>query len=854
MKYPKLEDNKEIIQFVENARKLKANWVKLLSNNNEQHKEIQVNPNNHVKKNKFQSIMKSTDKRISWSGHDPLKFSKGSNKIYTLPSANNINEESKDHIYPKTSLHEKQLEEENNQLKLKVEDLELIIKNANNQINKCMKLMNEIKSNHLNDDEKVIDEHFNHDYNQLMLDMDILKRILGHKSQNHSLKKTLTPISTKANSKATEKHNIIEESSSMPNSLNSETPSTISISNSSTKPYYEKNIKHKDTINNSLPDSIQNKKSETSIHVSVNVKNSDLAKQSLNKFEEDKITSSQHKKEDDKDNNKNSLNPSSSSSLSNLSLSPITTSVVTATAISTMSSPKKDIINNKSNEFLMDSYKDNNNNIWNDSLKTQEYDSFEIKLDQSHRFDDIKLQDSNFGFQSLNSDNELQSTSKNGFNSISLVGNPWEDPWNKNNTAKLSPKISPFSMKIENSNINEQLKNKIISPTSLNFNPFENTINSPNGNNTMTSTNFFNDHNSNIEKNSDTYGKDSSHINSKSPLSSPILNASPVEKPKIETIESPMSASLNKEESSQKKSFIASSYNSSNSLFSTLTSSIKNNDLDKRIQENKKILFSHDDDKDQNKENSHLAFHSNIHQNKFNNTNTSHGLFNDDQDSEDIFEFIKHSKTKNTSQTTISFPNSYYKASDSNPSSNNTTPLTSPKPIHSNIKTNLSFKSSTFISNHRKSSTSSHFDYKAKKSSNMEYVEYDPLLSPNLKTEEPYRSNKDSFESIPIPTTNNEENFTNPIAPFITPTLGLSTTTTITNVSTNSSQKTRASTSTFYRITEEKHKSKKNDDLGVPVVIENIQSTTIDSLDTNKNAKPVLLDPLGAGVVHSLEF
>jgi len=46
----------------------------------------------------------------------------------------------------------------------------------------------------------------------------------------------------------------------------------------------------------------------------------------------------------------------------------------------------------------------------------------------------------------------------------------------------------------------------------------------------------------------------------------------------------------------------------------------------------------------------------------------------------------------------------------------------------------------------------------------------------------------------------------------------------------------------------------KREDLGIPIVIEHVQSTPVDSLDTNKNAKPVILDPLGAGVVHSFEF
>jgi len=136
----------------------------------------------------------------------------------------------------------------------------------------------------------------------------------------------------------------------------------------------------------------------------------------------------------------------------------------------------------------------------------------------------------------------------------------------------------------------------------------------------------------------------------------------------------------------------------------------------------------------------------------------------------------------------------------------------------------------------------------------MEYVEYDPLLSPNLKSKKPFSSvNRNSFGSLPISTSNSEENFRNPIAPSITPTLGPSTTTTITNVSANNTPKMRASTSAFYRIADKETETKKNDP-GVPIVIEHIQSTTVDSLDTNKNAKPVLLDPLGAGVVHSLEF
>jgi hypothetical protein len=888
MKYPKLDD-KKIVQFVENARRLKTNWVELISKNNEQ-KENQRNQSHQLRKNKLQSMIKSADKRLSWSGYDPLKFGKGSNKPNISPGMNNINEESNDNFSHKSSLHEKQLEEENHQLRSKVEDLKLIIKNANNQMNKCMKLINEINNNYLNDEKQTNADHLQKDFKLLLSDMNILERILGNKNHSNSLQKASPSSSNKNHSPIKEKHNVMEDSKIVhKNDILSSPKSQLSIPTINSPESNGDKMENENITNDISSDIEQNKESQISKENETDDKNKNnsILSQSpkISKSEVETINS-QDQKVDDKVDNRDTLNPSSSTSLSNPSLSPVTASVVTATAITTISPPKKDLFGNKSNEFSMDTYKDNN--IWGDNSKTQDYDTFEIKLDQNHQFDDIRLQDSSFGFNAFNPDNTLSNTSNNDFNTISL-GNPWEDPWNKSNTTKPPPKIPSFSIKTENSNqllnANNQLNNNVISPSSVHFNPFESpttittnnhTFDNSNSINSTTSPTISNNNNIKTEENKgnnlNNDRKDPLDLYVQSPLSSPQLKT---DKPKIKTaIENPTSPSLsnNRRGSNPKRPSYSASYNSSNSLFSALSPSSKNKDLDKRIQENKKILFSHDDkDKSEEKygENRRSSFynHSNTSQHRLNNNNGSHGLFSDNEDSEDIFEFIKQSKSRNASQRVNSMISSGYSSYSKNSSSNTTTPLSpkfqSPKPQYSNVKNILNSptfsvsKPSTSNTPRRKSSSSSAhspLDYKAKESSHMEYVEYDPLLSPNLKSKKPFSSvNRNSFGSLPISTSNSEENFRNPIAPSITPTLGPSTTTTITNVSANNTPKMRASTSAFYRIADKETETKKNDP-GVPIVIEHIQSTTVDSLDTNKNAKPVLLDPLGAGVVHSLEF
>eukprot|EP00833_Pecoramyces_ruminatium_P008185 jgi/Orpsp1_1/1182217/evm.model.c7180000080365.1 len=115
MKYPKLEQENEIVLFVENARRLKANWVELLAKNNEQqHNKENLNfQNKQNKMNKIQSIIKSADKRLSWTGYDSHKNNKNINIVSS--SSNNID----DYKY---SLHEKQ------QKIIKIKKLKTILK------------------------------------------------------------------------------------------------------------------------------------------------------------------------------------------------------------------------------------------------------------------------------------------------------------------------------------------------------------------------------------------------------------------------------------------------------------------------------------------------------------------------------------------------------------------------------------------------------------------------------------------------------------------------------------------------------------------------------------------------------
>ncbi|OUM69482.1 hypothetical protein PIROE2DRAFT_2573 [Piromyces sp. E2] len=768
MKYPRLEGDKEIVQFVENARRLKTNWVELLSKNNEHQKENHLNQNHHLRKNKFQSMIKSADKRLSWTGYDPLKFSKGTNKPNTSSSTNNATEDSNDNIKRKPSLHEKQLEEENHYLKSKVEDLELVIKNANNQMNKCIKLLNDINHNYLNDEKQIISDHLQKDYKQLISDMNILERILGNK--NHQ--KT-SSSSTKIRSPLKEKHNIekeepkvVHKNDSIFSPKNQSTIPTIHSPNKIDEFDGDHMKKEDSTAKVTSPNLEHNKKSviSNSSDTDNNDINNTISPQSSNQSRlEDKLQSPQDQKVDDKVVIKDTLNPSSSTSLSNPSLSPVTASVVNATAVTSISSPKKDNYSSKTNEFSLDTYKDNN--IWGDNSKAQEYDTFDIKLDQNHQFDDIRLQDSNFGFNMFNPEPTLPTTSNNDFNSISL-GNPWEDPWNKTNTTKPSPStVSSFSIKPETSNqlhtTNNQNNNKMISPSSIHFNPFESPTNPTNNhpiansnsipsssisnnddNNNNSNNNSNNNNNVNTEGHIDSHidnnNKDPLDLSSKSPLSSPLssprLKSSSIEKPKIKTtnenLTSP-SLSYSRKGSNPKRPSFSASYNSSNSLFSALSPSSKNKDLDKRIEENKKILFSHDDkDKSEERygENHRSSFysHCNSSQNRLtNNSSNNHGLFNDDQDTEDIFEFIKHSKTRNASQRANSMVSSGYSSYSKN--HNNTTPLSptfqSPKPLYVNVKNTFgspsfspSKPSTTDITPRKTSSSSAHspLDYKVK--------------------------------------------------------------------------------------------------------------------------------------------
>lgn len=113
-----------------------------------------------------------------------------------------------------------------------------------------------------------------------------------------------------------------------------------------------------------------------------------------------------------------------------------------------------------------------------------------------------------------------------------------------------------------------------------------------------------------------------------------------------------------------------------------------------------------------------------------------------------------------------------------------------------------------------------------------------------------------------------EETFKSPSISSLTPTLAASATTTMVVASASNTSTPRSSMGSinhvFYKSPElssikmkgdergERGEREENEeDPGIPIVIEHLQSTVMDN--TNKNVKPVLLDPLGAGVVHSLE-
>jgi len=376
----------------------------------------------------------------------------------------------------------------------------------------------------------------------------------------------------------------------------------------------------------------------------------------------------------------------------------------------------------------------------------------------------------------------------------------------------------------------------------------------------------------------------------KSPLSSPKLTTlvtSPTTEPT--TIENPSlyGASFNTKESSSRKSSFSSNFNNSNSLFSPeITSpSLKNSMLEKRIEENKKILFSHDDKdfSDETYREDHRR-HSSFSRHSKMGTNHHHNLFDDkEQSTDDIFEFIKHSKNKTSSFTNSlinngysSYSKNYHQRSNSN--SSNSSSLKSPKFTHSktnsntNINTKYNSNSNSNLSRNNtntllKSPTLSSPKIRKHSITTTEYVEYDPLLSPHLKPKTPFSYN--STQSITLETdTNNlistgstEEigSFKSPSISSLTPTLAASATTTMVVASANANSTTARGTSSGsgqennYTSSTSTERMMKPTDPGVPIVIEHLQSTTVDALDTNKNAKPVLLDPLGAGVVHSLD-
>lgn len=920
MKYPKLENDREIVKFVEKARRLKTNWVEVVSNNQEYHKEHNNTPSH--KKNKIQSMLKSTTgDMLSWTAYDPLKLNKNANKSVS----SNHSEDMESNMQHKPSLHEKQLEEENQQLKSKVQDLEELIKKANHQMIKCNELMNTIHQYRVEDFQQKENTdtntsyNFYQDYEQLMTEMKILQMILDrdHRFNHFTTTNTSTTssysniIRHKSSSSTKEKVNSIEEQKkpmtekeetmvSLKKALqekdisvvspNREDSNTLSISQN------DANQKEDTPIPHPLSTSSSSSLNEESFESKANLLSNDTQQNEQNKIETTDSSSSpianneeeksSLKKVNDKDDSNNSLIPTSTfshplspdlvNSKFNESSLPASSSVINAETVSMINSPIKEVSSNKSNDqYSLETYKDDN--IWNDTTRTTaspQQDTFDLKFDHQNHFDDIRLQDSSFGFNAFNNTLETtlthttaHSTTMNqpatDFNAFA-IGNPWEDPWNKSNQ---EPK--PYSsQKPFNASSSDPLKtkpNKMISPASVQFNPFETPISNGNvssnpsamkkpvENKNITPVNT----NTNENKLSPPDSKPTPYDNKVSPYDSKLspfdskvspsnntrntsqssltpTSTSPLTSPKLQTtppIQKSISMKNRKVSKSNvndkpKKRSYSSSYNFNNSLFSPslIASSTKNTVLEKRIEENKKILFSQDDN------DSKLG-------------GSSHGLFNDDNDSGDIFEFIKQSKQRNASQRANSSIHTSGYSSYSK--SNNTTPLSSnfqsPKILYNKTLESPSISFDTKIRRFSSSTT--------KKSTHNEYVDYDPLLSPNLKPKKPYSSTSEILSATATTSAAPDEGFSNITS--ITPTLGASTTTSMTNVNVNGQ-----TMSNVYNTGQSSSNSSngKREDLGIPIVIEHVQSTPVDSLDTNKNAKPVILDPLGAGVVHSFEF
>jgi hypothetical protein len=963
MKYPKLEQENEIVLFVESARKLKENWVELLSKNNEQQYKENINNHqqNHPNKiNKIQSIIKSADKRLSWSRYDSYKPNKNDTKpispnVSSSGNNNSINEH-------KSSLHEKQLEEENQHLKSKINNLESLIKNASNQMTKCLELVNTISNDYINSQR---DNNSIQNSNQLLLDYDklvtsmrILENILNNNHRIHSSSSSSSlNLNKSINSPSLEKSKLPDDThtrsqSLVDNNTDIHTEDTDQPTNIVSSP---------SIINSEITDSNKNSNSNSN-NSPYKSSDSQSSNQIPNKSEISKDTVNEHdQKYDDKVEIKDSSLPSdltSSTSIENkLDKKPSKTSVISASDAtnikSTLSSPKKEILDIKPNDFS--SINVEKDNIWNDSPKVVEHNTFDLKLDQNQKnhFDDIQL-DSGFGYNAFSPTATTTSTTNlsNNFNSLSM-GNPWEDPWKKPGE---SSKVTPFSITTTNDSnslsgmddtydyksSNNNNKSKMISPSSIHFNPFEsvskitskisNTFdnNNKNNNNNNTSNNTSNNNNninSNINSNNTINSNNNNHNNNKidnispkmnsslfkSPISSPklaTLTTSPTTKPT--TIESPSlyNASFNTKESSSRKSSFSSTFNNSNSLFSPEISSpsLKNSMLEKRIEENKKILFNHDDKDFSNetywedhRRNSSFSRHSKTGTNHH---HTQHNLFDDEgQSTDDIFEFIKHSKnkTKNSFNNSLinhgytSYSKNYHQRSNSNSSSNASSlksPKITPSKTNSNSNTNTNTNIKTkFNSNSNsnlykmKSPTLSSPKIKKHSISATEYVEYDPLLSPHLKPKTPFSYNSTPSIAVETDTHNSFSNgsaeeigfFKSPSIVSLTPTLAASATTTMVvasaspstsanfnvNVNANSTtERGRGTSSINARSNQENYYSSttsaatermmKPMDPGVPIVIEHLTSTTVDSLDTNKHAKPVLLYPLCAGVVHSL--
>jgi len=147
--------------------------------------------------------------------------------------------------------------------------------------------------------------------------------------------------------------------------------------------------------------------------------------------------------------------------------------------------------------------------------------------------------------------------------------------------------------------------------------------------------------------------------------------------------------------------------------------------LEKRIEENKKILFNHDDKDFSNetywedhRRNSSFSRHSKTGTNHH---HTQHNLFDDEgQSTDDIFEFIKHSKnkTKNSFNNSLinhgytSYSKNYHQRSNSN-SSSNASSLKSPKITPSKTNSNSNTNTNTNIKTKFNSNSNSNL-YKMK--------------------------------------------------------------------------------------------------------------------------------------------